>query len=478
MKISLEDVRRMAMQNNLEIRVDLLNPTIAQQSLSAEEAAFEALVRANGSYSRTDQPSATANNQVFGSGNETWRLTPGLTLPLRTGGTIDLDVPMSQSTTDFPNGTPPGVFNPSYSSDFTASISQPLMRGAGVETNTHRLRIASYNYQISQAQTKLDVIRVLADTERAYWRLYAAREDLEVRRKQYESAYAQLERARRQVQFGAAAEVEVVRAESGLADTVEGIITADNTVRDRQRTLKRVINQPGLEMDTETILVPATLPRPIPYRLDPQQLAKTAINQRMEMLELELQILQDASSVAFARNGTLPLVALSYRYNVNGLGASPQDSFALLEKKHFEDHSLGLQVQVPVGNEAARSELRRALLIRMQDLANKDQRTLTVQQEVYSALDQLQTNWQRILAAQKRTLLNARLLDAEVRQFDQQLRTSTDVLVAQSNLASAQSAEIAAITDYQISQVDLAFATGMVLGESSVSWDQTPPPAH
>jgi outer membrane protein TolC len=52
------------------------------------------------------------------------------------------------------------------------------------------------------------------------------------------------------------------------------------------------------------------------------------------------------------------------------------------------------------------------------------------------------------------------------------------VLVAQSNLASAQSAEIAAITDYQISQVDLAFATGMVLGESSVSWDQTPPPAH
>ena len=41
---------------------------------------------------------------------------------------------------------------------------------------------------------------------------------------------------------------------------------------------------------------------------------------------------------------------------------------------------------------------------------------------------------------------------------------------AQTKLANAQSAEISAVTDYQISQVDIAFATGTVLGASKVVW--------
>jgi outer membrane protein len=53
------------------------------------------------------------------------------------------------------------------------------------------------------------------------------------------------------------------------------------------------------------------------------------------------------------------------------------------------------------------------------------------------------------------------------------LRTSTDVLDAQTRLANAQSAEIAAITDYQIAQIDIAFATGTLLGRAGVAWQAT-----
>jgi hypothetical protein len=42
-------------------------------------------------------------------------------------------------------------------------------------------------------------------------------------------------------------------------------------------------------------------------------------------------------------------------------------------------------------------------------------------------------------------------------------------------VANAQSAEVAAIPEYQIAQVDIAQATGTVLGASRVSW--TPPAA-
>jgi outer membrane protein TolC len=388
-------------------------------------------------------------------------------VPLQTGGTIRLDVPMNRLETDNQFST----LNPSYSSDVSASISQPLLRGAGVDANANRIRIAYYDYQISQARTNLEVIRVLAAAERVYWRLYAAREDLKVRKKQYDLAVAQLERARRQVQLGAAAEVEVVRAESGVADTVETIITAENLVRNNQRDLKRIINQPGLEMGDTTVLVTGTLPQPVAFRLDPSRLVKVAVDNRMEMLELELRMAQDTANVAFARNATLPLVTLDYVYGVNGLGPSFNDSFSMVGDKNFEDHRVGLRVEVPLGNEAARSRLRQSVAVRLRTLATRDQQIVAITQEVYNALDQIEANWQRILAARKRVILAARVLDAEVRQFNQQLRTSTDVLNAQTSLADAQSAEIAAITEYQIAQVDIAFATGMLLGQQRVAWE-------
>lgn len=468
-EITLEEVRQLALQNNLELKISRIDPTISRQGISEEEARFEALFTTDVNYSLSDSPTAS---QLNASSSRSLNITPGLQLPLRTGGTINLDVPMNRFETDNQFST----LNPSYSSDVSASISQPLLRGGGVEVTMQRLRIAAWNYQISEAQTKLEMIRVLAAADRIYWRLYAARRDLEVRQKEYDLAIAQLERARRQVQAGAVAEVEIIRAESGVADRVEGIINAENALRDRQRELKRIINQPGLEMGMPTIVIPSTPPRAVPYKLDPAKVIDVAMDQRMELLQLELQILQQNSNVFTARNDMLPVLALDYTYNVNGLGPTFEDTFSMVSDKNFEDHRVGLRMQVPIGNEAARSRLRRALANRMQTLLSKEQRQLAIEQEVFAALDQLEANWQRILATRQRTILNARLLDAEIRQFDLGLRTSTDVLNAQTTLANAQSAEIAAITEYQISQVDIAFATGMVLGRSGIIWDPTPAP--
>jgi outer membrane protein TolC len=110
------------------------------------------------------------------------------------------------------------------------------------------------------------------------------------------------------------------------------------------------------------------------------------------------------------------------------------------------------------------------MLTRLQTLATKEQRIAQITQEVLNTIDQLEANWQRIIAAQKRIIYAQRVLDVETRQFGLGLRTSTDVLDAQTKLANAQSAEISAVTDYQISQVDIAFATGTVLGASKVVW--------
>lgn len=48
--------------------------------------------------------------------------------------------------------------------------------------------------------------------------------------------------------------------------------------------------------------------------------------------------------------------------------------------------------------------------------------------------------------------------------------TSNEVLNAHTNLAEAQRNEISALADYRISLVDLAYATGTLLGAAKVEW--------
>lgn len=467
--LTIEQVRQFALRNNLDLRVELLNPAIARTSLSEEEARFESLFTANVDYSKFDSPTAS---QLNSSSANTFSADAGVRVPLQTGGAIQLSVPVSRFETD----NQFSVLNPSYESDFVASITQPLLRGAGTAANALPIRLAFYDLQATEAGTKLEIIRVLATADRVYWRLYAARQELLVRKQEYDLAVAQLARARRLVRQGQQAEVEVIRAESGVADTLEQIIITENAVRDRQRDLKRTLNEAGLGMETDTVIVPATEPTALYYNLDPARLADVALDQRMEMLELELRIASDAAGVDAARNATLPLVSLDYTYNVNGLGSGFGESFDQAGERDFEDHRVGLRVEVPIGNAAARERLRGAVLGRIQRLATREQQALAIRQEIYNAVDQIESNWQRIVAARQRVVLAARTLGAETRQFERGLRTSTEVLDAQTRLADARSSEIAAVTDYQIAQIDVAFATGTLLGANRVVWTPTSPP--
>jgi outer membrane protein len=467
--IRVEEVRRLALRNNLDLRVELVNPSIAKTTLTEEQARFEALFTSNINFAKNDAATFT---RLDASQSENLNADVGVTVPLQTGGILKFDVPVNR----FKTNNEFSILNPSYSSDFVASLSQPLLRGAGFDVNANPIRLAFYDLQATEARTKLEITRVLAEADRVYWRLYAAREELKVRKQEYDLAVVQLERARRQVRAAQAAEVEIIRAESGVADTLENIINAENAVRDTQRDLKRVINEEGLGMETDTVLVPATEPNALYFKLPPDQLAELALDRRMEMLDLELQIAAATANVDFARNGTLPLLALQYTYSINGLGGTFGQSFSQVDDTNFQDHTVGLHLEVPLGNAAARARLRRAILDRVQRLATREQRALQIRQEVYNAADQLEANWQRIVAARQRTVLAARVLAAEIRQFEQGLRTSTEVLDAQTKLANARSAEISAVADYQISQINVAFATGTLLGADNVIWSPTAQP--
>ena len=461
--LSLAEARASALQRNLDLRVQLFAPAQAKTAIGVEMAKFEASIVAN--YQRNDQN--LLSNLAAGNAGATDNGSLGVALPLATGGTVNVSGNSLMSNQDLASSLPGYQDN---QGGLAFSLSQPILRGAGVEANTASIRVARLNGQVADARTKLEAIRLLANVDKAYWNLYAAARELEVRQQQYELAVAQLERARRRVRAGEIAEIEVIRAESGVGSTIEQIINADNRLRLRQRDLKRIMNDPDLPLDSATYLVTVTPPSPVGLKFEPETLAIKAIENRMEMLELELQLSIDATNIDLARNQSLPLFTVGYTYQYYGYGTNQSDAWQSLGDA--DQYALTANATIPLGNEAAKNRVQSAILTRLQRLATKDLRRLAIRQEVFNAMDALENAWQRILAARLETALTGRTYEAEKRQFDVGLRNSVDVLDAASRLGDAQSREVNALAGWQVALIDLAFATGTQLGQARIDWSE------
>ena len=311
---------------------------------------------------------------------------------------------------------------------------------------------------------------MLANADKSYWNLYAAWRELEVRKQNYELAMVQYQSAKRRLAAGDAPEIDVVRAQSGVGRTLETIITADAALRRALRQIKRIMNKPKFPVSSSTMFLPETKPNPLKIELDGKDLAAEAVENRMEMLELEIQLAVDSANIDVKRNLTLPVFAVDYTYTVKGSANGFGSAYANLGDN--DAYRVGVNGEIPIGNEVAKNTLQAAILNRVQRLATRTARTQAIETEVYDALDALRSSWQSILAARLETVFATRTYEGEQRQFDVGLRTSTDVLDAASRLADAQSREVRALADYQISLVDIAFATGTLLGHSKVRFDR------
>ncbi len=480
-QLSIADVRQKALQNNLNLQVAKIDPTIAAQSLREEQAKFDQVIFAYAKYGQKDLPAMAGDKVIFKSDNpaldselvklnpaaqnkEFWELETGIKVPLRTGGSVTLSAPLEnyQSKGSLPSDQ--------YRSALRFSFSQPLLRNAGRQVNEASIRIAALDQDSAQLRTRLQSIRIVTMVDKAYWDLYEAWAALDVRRNQYEYASQNLAMVKRRVQEGLTAAIEVNRAEIGVADRMEALIIAETNLKLAQRQLQFLLNELPEQGMTSLPWVPSTTPNLVKFEFDREKLLKDALDSRIELLDQELKLSADQLQIDYLQNQTLPMFTLDYQYgalssSANRAGNIGQD----LLNGQYNDWSVGLKFEMPVSNEARKAKLDKAIAQRMQRLTNKTLQALTVKREIHDALDKLEQNWQRILAARQQVMIAGYNYEAELKQFNEGLRTMTEVLETLTRLGEAQIKEIRAINDYQIALIDLTFATGTVLGYTQIS---------
>jgi outer membrane protein TolC len=448
-ELTLAQVRAAALENNLDLKLKLIDPSLAQLALDEERAKFESLFFGSVGYNRTE---------ALGTGtrSSTTSYDAGITSPLHTGGSVTASVPFS----DYESEDFEGV------SDAAVSVSfiQSLLKGAGKRINTHSIRIAGHQKHITDAWTKASVINILAWVDTTYWRLFAAHRELSVRREQYKLAQDQLKHAKDKVAAGAAPENEIVRAEAGLGRRLENVINAETTLRNLERNLKQIMNRDDMPVDSDTGIIAVTEPNPLGLELDEGEMAEAAVKNRMETIQLELSLAIEQLNIELARNAILPDIRFGYSYTTRTESGSIGRALGHLAGNSFPDHSISLSAAIPIGNKVAKARLERARLVRLRTLTAREQLQQEIRQQAHEAVNNLRQNWRRILAAEQAVTAAYRAYEVEQSYFQIGFRTSTEVLHSAEYLADAQSGKIRAFVDYEIAKVNLARTTGTLLG--------------
>ena len=468
-RLSLAEARRSTLQNNLDLTAAFFDPSIAATRVAVEQGKFEATFNLAASQSKTVGPQYTPGTTDLTDTTfiETV-IKPTLDVPLITGGTVTLGPMFSSSDYEAP-----GIGENEYwQTSALLSLDQPLLRNAGTAYNQGSILIAMYQERIEAARTKLTVINTLLRTEVTYWNVYLAWRELEIQRGQYRLYRKELSDTQKLAQAGVRTVADVYGFETGLAMQVSLVLQADHDLRQAIRELKVLMHDPSLSLNDTDGVEPTTKPVLIQYQFNPQAIVQAAVKNRMEMLEIELQLAADALNIRLAENQTLPQLDVNLAVIWNGFSPSGYSNATerLLRGSDETGWNVGLGVSVPLGNKVATAELRGAVLKRLQDIATRNQRETTIVKEAYSAIDALNTSWLELLAARYRVTAAQNSFIAEKKLFSLGNRTSTDVSGALLALGTAKVAKARAEIAYQISMAYLAATTGSLLGYSNVEW--------
>jgi outer membrane protein len=485
LQFTLADLRIKALKNNLNIKVAKVDPKIAATDVRKEQAKFDQIFYVYAKYKDNDKPKQSSDYVGFKSENstldeqqvkldlleqekKTFDIETGIRVPLRTGGTIILSTPIANKRTSRNNGR---FDSKEYQSALRFSFSQPLLRNAGRDINEASIRIAEFEQQASTLNTRLQSIRIIAMVDKAYWQLYESWGELDVRRQQYEYAQQNLQMVKTRVAEGLTARVEINRAEIGVADRLEALIIAETNLKIVNRQLQFLLNDISDDASLDSVFLPTTLPNLIKYDINRKKLMDDALEGRIELLTQELKLSADLAKIDYLENQTLPLFTVDYQYGaLSNTFNSFGNSYKSIFDGNFNDWSVGFKFEMPISNEANKARLDRAVQQRSQRLTTKALQTLTIKKEIYNAVDQVEQNWQRILAARQQVLIAGINYEAELKQFNEGIRTMTEVLETLTRLGEAQIKEIKAIGDYQVALVDTAYATGTLLGYSKLDF--------
>jgi HAE1 family hydrophobic/amphiphilic exporter-1 len=461
LQLSLADALRVALRNNLDLEIDRLTTEQSRYQALGSWGAFDPVFTATGTASQRENEGSTRFNAGT---DDDLSLDSSLAWPFPWGGSLELSERHSNSKTDNQFAT----FDVSTTDIFTVAYNQPLLRGAWTRYGTVQQKRSLVELERQLERERETRARVLLDTTNAYWDVVSAQEELAVRELAVELGKQQLAQDRRRLEVGAGTEVDVLQAETNVAQQEEQRVSAFYRLRQARDTLRRMLSprpegafEEFLDAWDWPIQTLTALPEiDVSEHEDWRASLQRALERRPELAQRRLEIETSELELVRTRSERRARLDLELTTSSAGFDTDPGEAFNEGLAWDFPSSSAALTFSLPILNRTARhAENAARAAVRSARLAY-DRNELDVLADVRSSVNSVAEQREAVAAASKSRTLAQRQLEAEEARQEVGLSTTFQVLQFQEDLAQALSTEVATKAAYAKALAKLLQAEG------------------
>ena len=478
-ELSLKQTIELTLQNVLDLDVAAYNLEESKFGILAARGAFDPNVEVDLGASDTQNATASriqATETKIAYGNA------GLTGLLPYGTTYNLGWQNTRRDSAIPGFT---TINPTYSSNLSLSLTQPLLRNFGRDVNERFVVQARLGRDGNAYGFVIAVQTAIQTAENAYWDLVYAVENLKAKQEALDRAKDLNRITKIKIDVGALAPIDIVQTEVTIAQREQDIIIAEGLIGDAQDRLRRLLNVQSIP-DWNRPIVPtdhlSQQSLSTAFNPDVNQGYETALKTRPEVKQALLAIESRKVTNAYSKNQLRPRLDLTGGYGLAGLGARSivenpdgtteqlnySDALSQIGRRDYPAWSVGVVFAVPIGNRAARGNAAIANADLELARTNFAITKANLQVEVRAASRNIDTAYRSVQAAAKARELAERNLDAEKKKYENGMTTSFQVAQIQNDLTSARTTELQAVAGYLKALVAWHKATGDLLSQNNV----------
>ena len=226
--LTLDQAVRLALEKNLDIAVQRLNPQLFDFSLAGVRSAYLPTVTSLiGDQHQTSVPiTLLTGGQQVTTTTGTVNAQVAQNLP-RGGGNLSVTWNNNRvfSNSFFYN------YNPAFNATLIAQYTQPLLRGLRSDATRQQLAVTKVNRSMSDLQLRSTITNTVTSVRNAYWDLVLAVESINVARTSLDLSHQLVEENQKRVQAGAMTRLDLVTATSQEATDRHTLVLAEGSRR-------------------------------------------------------------------------------------------------------------------------------------------------------------------------------------------------------------------------------------------------------
>ncbi len=494
--LTLGDAIRLTLEQNNDVSIARLEVDAARQDVRAAQGLFDPHLVPALTYQKVATPSTSTIGGGVNGRVEQSLFGGTLLLEGRTpwaGGRYTADFTSSRTETS----NVLSRLNPQFPSSLGASYVQPLARGRSIDAERRQILLARKAVDLTDAQLTQIVMDQLTLVEQAYWDLAFADRNLAVQTQALAQAQGQVSSNERQAREGTLAPIDVVEAQTQVANFQQTVASAQQALTEAENRLKTLMLS-GRDADIwNQALVPGDLAHYVVPSVALSDAVQLALSRRPELTALAAERAQNDIDRLYFKDLAKPQINLAGAYTSSGLagqalttvsdplsnttnaaffarlnelavlaglplldppeattntvppfldggyGSSLRNLFA----RRFPTVVVQLQMDLPLGNNTARANIARTEIADAQIQRRRQQLEQAIEAEVRNTLQAVQSSRDRLEAASSARRNALEQYESERRRFESGLGTVFLVLQRQTALVVAQARELRARAD-------------------------------